>query len=458
MKNIINQFKIILLCFFISSVCGNLYSQDGRSVQVISNRLRAYYVGQPNTDTRAHPVAINNEGPLFGGNPNMEIGKQLLQAIYFGGGENDQFRANVARILSHTQQHIAVILYDDTNDLREDIGDTWTNCVRNRHFFACATQDEGTGYSRVVHLGASQMNEEGIETAKRGFLRLLSGSSSITGWWDQLERPTSIDSLDVCIPYVRNYEVFRRSVVMNSEEIRHGMVHRSNPEHAERVIDRRQDLRSIHRGYMDAGVREGQNICLTGYMMRDERRWVALIRFRTREVHTFRDDIVEGEINRPEQIRTTIEHARRVAAGISQENPRIRINCMLDLFERLGPERAWNQMTADKLGVALFIDMSEIEKGRRLARGIPPPEYEFYPLRQIVVLLQGQQRYRENDELYREALKEIDFNIHRSISAFHRALASGSNIYGPNFYRLRDWIRERQFDTDHVYSCYNQSD
>ncbi|WP_394750118.1 hypothetical protein [Spongiimicrobium salis] len=457
MKHTIKTHRLFLVVLFCLITIQKGRSQNENPQSTIQERLNVYYVAQPNTDTSPIRINITNEGDLFGTNPNMRIAQQLIRAIYYGEGEHALFRANVARLLAGRTQPIALILYDDMTPLRAEISDTWTNCVRNDHFFACAINDPDHVYDRIINYGSFQMNEEGLEATKRGFLRLFSGSTSITGWWDRLERPASVDSLDICLPYNRDYPTFRSAVVSNSEEIRRHMIYRSNPNHAENVIDRRPYLRNLHGAYRAAGVQNGDRVCLSAIIIWDERHYAAFIRFRPRDIHTFPDDVVTGETNRTQQIRNSIVNSRRVSRRIPRENPRIRMNCMLDLFERIGPERAWNMKTVNQEGVALFIDMSEMEKGRRLARGIPPPEYEYYPLRQIAIMLQGQERYRENDELYREGLQQIENNVYNSVWLFERAVASGSNIYGPNFYRLRTWIREQQEDSDHVYSCYDQS-
>lgn len=282
----------MFLLLFTMGMFGGLMAQPNEAN--INEQLRVYYVANPNTETRPHAVQVSSDSPIFGGNPNMAIAQQLVRAIFYGGSGHNEFRNSVNEVLTEAGEPIAFILYDDIEALREGISDTWINCIRNAHFFACATQGDGETYNRVIHFGAFQLNEGGLEASKAAFLRLFNGSTGVTGWWDELTTPASVDSLQVCVPYARSYDAFRRSVVANSPEIREGMTYRSDPEHAERVIDRRADLRDIHRGLMDNGVRDGQNVCLVGYIMRDERRWVALIRFRTRDVMNFDDDNVEG--------------------------------------------------------------------------------------------------------------------------------------------------------------------
>ncbi len=291
---IIVEWFLIFLCFI--GIYQGLWAQENGSNSVIRERLRVYYVSNPNTATNMHSVAVSNTAPIFGSNPNMEAAQQLVRAIFYGGETHTAFQGRVTAIVRGFRRPAALILYDDTAALNENVSATWANCIRNRHFFICGTEEDDDDYQRIVHLGAYQMNQLGIEAIKTRFLRVLSGASGNTGWWDTVdEDDVSREDFEVCTPFANDYEEFREAVVSNSPELRRGMIYRSNNLHAGQVIDRRPDLRHIHRGYLNAGTRAGQRVCLSGHIARDGRGYVALIRFSTPDVHTFEDEPVVGD-------------------------------------------------------------------------------------------------------------------------------------------------------------------
>ena len=421
---------------------------------VLREKLKVYYVANPNTEGDPHLVEITASGTIFGGNENMSNAEDVVRSIFFQSTTHRTFQDSLVNILQRYTQPAALIFYDDiAGGLSSN--NPWANCVQNGHFSACSTEEQTDDYQRVIHYGAFQINRQGLVAVQDRILDFLRGPGN--NWWDG-STPTSFNILEVCVPYYTNYARFRRSVVENSADIRRGMIYRSNPEYPEEVIDRRRDLREIHQGFRRLGIEEGQSVCLIGYVVKDSRNYVLLIRFTTRDVHDFSEEPerIAGTVNRSELITTTIQHAQRVASGISSRNPRERINCLLALAQRLGPARAYDLYTLNPLAVGLYIDMSEQHKAEELRRGLPPPNYRVYPIRELAYLIQSLERYRENDELYREALEQIDLRIHHSVWLFHRVLASGSSIYGPNFYRLRDWVRSQQENPNSIYSCYNQ--
>lgn len=268
--------------------------QSGRRTDDLEQRLRVYYVEEPNTASRAIPIALSSSEDIFGNNPNMQRAQRLIRAIFNGMEEHPQFRTSLARALRATSRPYALFLYDDTNPLNGSVSRNWTNCINNGHFYACSTVDEGDDYGRILHYGAFQMNSENFDATLAGIIRLLYHSRSRGGWWDRITEAHT-EAFNVCVPFAINYENFRQSVVQNSDEIRHGMISRSNPEYAEEVIDRRPFLREIHRSYANLETPTGQEICLDGLIVRDNRRYVAIIRFAARDVHTFDDDRVIGE-------------------------------------------------------------------------------------------------------------------------------------------------------------------
>lgn len=275
------------------------------------------------------------------------------------------------------------------------------------------------------------------------------------GWWDE-STPDSVITFGVGAPFHSEYARFRENVVRNSSEIQRRMIYRSDPEYPERVIDRRNDLRHIHRGFSEMGVQDGSTVNLIGFMVRDRRGYVLLIRFATRDVHAgLEDEAVTGFLDSDQLIPVATSHARRIANGISDEQPRRRLLCMLDLVDRVGPERAYDLFTLHPLGAALFIDMSEDRKASLLSEeGLPPDIYKMYPIRIIAYLLYFSATYRDDDARFRAALAALDKQIYTSMNLFAIVLRSGSDVYGPNFYRLRDWVRARQNDADSIYSCY----
>lgn len=275
------------------------------------------------------------------------------------------------------------------------------------------------------------------------------------GWWDQATLD-SIEVFGVSVPYYPTYEQFRENVVRSSPEIRRGMIYRSDPEFPERVIDRRNDLRHVHRGYSGMGLQEGETVHLLGYTFRDPRGYVLLLRFSTPDIHRdVEEEVVTGAVDPDQLIRISVSHSRRVARGISDEQPRRRLLCLLDLADRLGPDQAFDLFTLHPLGTALFIDMSEAWKAELLSsEGLPPDIYKMYPLRNIAYQLYFSPSYREDDARFRDGLLALDNYIYASVHLFAAVLRSGSNVYGRNFYRLRDWVRARQNDNTSIYSCY----
>lgn len=275
------------------------------------------------------------------------------------------------------------------------------------------------------------------------------------GWWNESTIDT-VEEFTVCAPFNSNYAQFRQNVVQSSPELREGMIYRSDRDHPENVIDRREDLRDIHNGYSQMGIADGTTVCLLGYIVRDARHYVMLIRFATRDIHDFSDEPpIMGTVSRNQLITDALTHARRVASDIIVEQPKDRILCMIDLADRVGPEQAYELFTLYPLHVAMFIDMSEARKAGELSMGIPPENYKMYPIRIIAYQLYFSPSYRDDDDRFRQALMALDLDIHNSIHSFSLALRSGSNIYGDNFYRLRDWLRTRQEDVTSIYSCYS---
>ncbi|MEX0290258.1 MAG: hypothetical protein AB3N14_14215 [Flavobacteriaceae bacterium] len=291
MKNLKKIIKIALVALIFGLQGPYLSAQPSNPSQIIQNRLRVYYVQNPNGDNDGHAVALDNMESTFGNNPNMERAQQLVRAIFDSREEHPQFRTSLARALRAASRPYALFLYDDTDPLNAGVSQNWTNCINNGHFYACSTVDEGDEYGRILHYGAFQMNSENLDGTLAGLIRLLHHSRSRGGWWDRITEANT-EQFEVCIPFSNSYEEFRQSVVQNSDEIRHGMISRSNPEYAEEVIDRRPFLREIHRSYSNLETPVGQEICLNGLIVRDNRRYVAIIRFEARDVHTFEDDPV----------------------------------------------------------------------------------------------------------------------------------------------------------------------
>jgi hypothetical protein len=294
-----------------------------------------------------------------------------------------------------------------------------------------------------------QQGEDSVRVQRVG----ITDDGGSSEWWNDPEIAVSYDEIEICIPFHPEYAEFRRRVA-GSEEIGTRMISRSDREYPEQVIDRRPDLQDIHAGFNRVGIEEGQTVCLLGYIVRDVRRYVLLIRFATRDILGFPDEPIDSDLPIDEIVRNAISHARRVAESIPQEQPRLRILCLIALAERLGVTRSLELYTVDSLYVAIFLDMSDRRMGDELRDGIPPERSKYYPIRQIAFLIYYQESYRNSDERFREALIQLDANIYRSIWLFQRVLASGSSVYGPNFYRLRDWVRIQQENSNSVYSCY----
>lgn len=276
------------------------------------------------------------------------------------------------------------------------------------------------------------------------------------GWWDSLT-PTSVEAFTVCVELTEQYADFRRAVVQASAEIRHGMISRSNPTYPEEVIDRRPDLRDIHRGFIEAeGYNVGDEVCIVGHIVRDERNYVLLIRFATRDVHIYDDDVIDATPDVPSLFDSAIAHTRRVANTMAVGEPRRRIHCLLDLATRLGPERALDLHTLDPLAVALFIDMSEAGRINELRLGTPPERYKHYVIRVIMYSLYWTESTRSNDARYREALEALDASIRSSIHRFERAVSGGTALFprAGAFFQLRNWMIRQQADPDAAYHCY----
>jgi hypothetical protein len=259
------------------------------------------------------------------------------------------------------------------------------------------------------------------------------------------------------VPFHPDYAQFRRRVAA-SDAIATRMVYRSNQEYAEEVIDRRPDLQDIHAGFARAGVAGDQSVCLVGYVVRDNRQYVMLIRFATQDVHTFPDEPVLGEGETQEElVRQSLEHSRTVAAGIEDRVRRDRILCFLDSAASRSPAAALELFALDSMQVAIFVDMDDAQQGVELAGSVPPERYKNYVIRIIAFFLYYQEQYRGDDTAFREALLGIDANILQSVAIFARVLASGETTFGPNFFRLRDWVRTQQQNPDSIYSCYTST-
>ncbi len=353
MKNsiYINVQYIILLCMLSCYQIG--MAQDGSNdSSIISQRLRVYYVENPNTNNESRRVDISNSSSIFGSNPNMQIAQQLVQAIFQENEQQSEFHESITTTVRGFRERVAIFFYDDTDGLtNNEVSNTWVNCIRSNHFFICGTQEHGDDYERIVHLGAHQMNSLGLARTQAQFLRVLRGASGNTGWYDRVpESEASASAFEVCAPFKRNYEEFRQSVVRNSAELRRGMIYRSDSLHAGTVIDRRPDLRHIHRGYMRIGFREGQEVCLSGNIVRDSRRYVLFIRFSTRsEEHTFEDDHVRSEHSEDRQQRIRQRMERIVTRmGPSRLPPRGtgesgRLSHIQFMSQLTGYRRAWER-------------------------------------------------------------------------------------------------------------------
>lgn len=292
MRHIIILLKSIFLLTLLIGFQKKIIAQEDNSQQLLEQQLRVYYVEDPNNDDRPHPVRITRDSDIFGGNPDMEHAQTLIRAIFGTGELHDPFREQLANALSRVRKPLAIFLYNDIEALEGGVSEMWINCIKDEHLFSCATVSGNDEYVRIIHYGANQLNNESIAHSKAGIIRLLSHSRGSGGWWDAVNEGTT-EEFEVCVPFVSDYEEFRSSVVANSEEIRYGMISRSNPEYAEEVIDRRPFLREIHHSYL--GTLVNQEMCLRGVIVRDSRDYVAIIRFEAVNGLDMQGDSVVGD-------------------------------------------------------------------------------------------------------------------------------------------------------------------
>ena len=356
MKTIVILLRNIFLLTLLIGFQKKIIAQEDNSQQLLEQRLRVYYVEDPNNDDRPHPVRITRDSDIFGGNPNMEHAQTLIRAIFGTGELHDPFREQLANGLRTFRKPMAIFIYNDIEPLEQGVSSMWVNCIDNQHFFSCATISGNNNYQRILHYGTQQLNNEEIAFSKAGIIRLLTQSRGSSGWWDDVPIETlegNSEDFEVCVPFSSDYEEFRRSVVNNSSEIRQGMISRSEPHYAEEVIDRRPKLREIHQSYTELNTTAGESICLMARIYRDSRNYVALILFQARDVHNFENEEVETTDDRlyPEDLRhdMTRDREERIVTNMGYTNlpPRGttesgRLEHMRFMSTLRGYRRAWH--------------------------------------------------------------------------------------------------------------------
>ncbi|MCU7811932.1 MAG: hypothetical protein KZQ77_11960 [Candidatus Thiodiazotropha sp. (ex Notomyrtea botanica)] len=293
-------------------------------------------------------------------------------------------------------------------------------------------------------------------------------SDAVTGGWWQTAAPASYEPFRVQVPFRSRYTDFRRQVVLESSEIRRGMIFRSNQEFAEQVIDRTPDLSRLHAGLLAAeGMADGAPINLWGVIIRDSRRYVMTFHFQM-EILFFEGDVVEGTTLDAVFV-AFIAALRDALTRITYDNAlhREELHCIVDQIDNQRSAAIENLRFIKNLGTSygdlginwFFHHAQPWQRAMVAASGFPPGDAmgRINPVNELYTEFISTDDADARASRLASRLNWIWQDIENGISGMALRNNEGTgNIMDANEQRFYDWfINQARHNPDSIYHCFN---
>src|SRR5690606_26572623 len=123
------KITFINISFFILFLGIGMKNLSAQINPVLREKLRVYYVANPNAEGNPHMVEVTASGSIFGGNENMQLSEEFVRSIFFENEQHTEFQDSIVSILSTLRRPVAFFLHDDINELNDDVSVRWNNCI-----------------------------------------------------------------------------------------------------------------------------------------------------------------------------------------------------------------------------------------------------------------------------------------------------------------------------------------